>query len=52
VYCVDSESLEPNTVLTPSIPLEIMSAGVNKNGEILIADSESRIFSCRLINTQ
>lgn len=50
LYCVDSETLENNAVLTPSIPFELMSATLDSNGEILIADSESKIFSCRFIN--
>ena len=52
IYCVDSETLKPNAVLTPSIPFRLLSAKTNKNGEVLIADSESKIFSCRYINPE
>jgi hypothetical protein len=50
VYCTNTDTWELKAVLSPSEPFQMMSVGGGLQGPILLADSKSDIFSCRLEN--
>ncbi len=50
ISCLDSRTSERKAVLSPSVPLQVMSAGGGEGAAILLADAQSHIFLCRMEN--
>jgi hypothetical protein len=48
VYCADSNTWERKAVLSPSLPFQVMSLDCSNQAGVLLSDSKSDIFSCRL----